>query len=98
MVNNYEIALIFKDNETAAAEGLKNVKEILQNFNIEITGEDVWGSRKLAYPIEKEKNGYYVFLKVKGDSLNIKKIERDLKLNNNILRFMVIKEDKKKVK
>ncbi len=92
MVNKYELALIFKDDENSSAEGLNSVKELLTNSGIKITNEDVWGSKELAYPIKKEKRGYYVILNLEGESLTVKKIERDLRLNNLLLRFLTIKK------
>ncbi len=96
MNKEYELAVIFKDDENSSAEGLNFVKDLLSKSNISILNEDVWGSRELAYPIEKHKKGYYVFIKMEGEPLTVKKIERDLRLNNSILRFLIFKKAKKK--
>ena len=83
-----------KESGSEPAEGLTKVKEILQKNNVKILNEDVWGSRELAYPIKKEKKGYYVFLILECEASAIKNIDRLLKLNEHILRFMFFKKEK----
>ncbi|MDR0804452.1 MAG: 30S ribosomal protein S6 [Oscillospiraceae bacterium] len=52
---------------------------------------DIWGSRKLAYEINKETEGYYVIYNFDGDPQFPKELERVLGITEGILRYMVIK-------
>ena len=54
------------------------------------TGEiDRWGKRRLAYPINKKNEGYYIFIKAEMPSDAPIAVERDLSLNEQLMRFMV---------
>ena len=60
----------------------------------EITEENLWGSRKLAYPIDKKFDGYYVVLNFNAGPELPKELERKLKITDGIMRQMIIcKED-----
>jgi small subunit ribosomal protein S6 len=50
------------------------------------------GKRLLAYPIKKYQEGHYILYKLTYSSSNIKKLENELKLTENILRFLLIKK------
>jgi small subunit ribosomal protein S6 len=50
---------------------------------------DRWGKRRLAYPIKKHTDGYYVFYQVELPPQAAIRIERDLRLNENVLRFLL---------
>ena len=54
---------------------------------------DKWGKRKLAYEIKKQSNGYYVLLDFAGKSTIIDELERNFKIDDNILKFMTIMKD-----
>lgn len=95
MMKNYELALIIKDKESKTAEVLNKVKEQLTSKNVKINKEDNWGSRKLAYPIKREENGYYSFLNITGDYQDISTVEKSLQINDNILRFRLFKFEEK---
>jgi len=52
------------------------------------------GRKKLAYPIKKQKNGFYIFMVFEmEDKANLKELDIKLKHNNNILRHLIIKKD-----
>lgn len=60
----------------------------------EITEENLWGPRKLAYPIDKKFDGYYVVLNFNAGPELPKELERKLKITDGIMRQMIIcKED-----
>lgn len=61
----------------------------------EVLEEERWGSRRLAYPIEKKRNGYYglVFFQAAPDF--IARLDRALRINDDILRHMVLRYDAK---
>jgi len=61
----------------------------------EVTKEDIWGARKLAYPIQKKFDGYYVVLEFNANPELPKELERRLKIADGVMRDIVIcKEDK----
>jgi ribosomal protein S18/ribosomal protein S6 len=56
----------------------------------EVTAVDHWGNRQLTYPIEKKKTGYYVVAQVIADPVALPEFERVLKLDEGLLRYLVV--------
>lgn len=61
----------------------------------EIVEEERWGSRRLAYPIEKKRNGYYGLAYFRAGPEFLAKFDRALRINDDILRHMVLRYDAK---
>jgi len=94
---NYELSFIISSNvpETEHATVQKDILSYLEGAGAKVTKDaHSMGRRKLAYPIKKQKHGFYVFLEfVLEDKSALKKLDGQLKLNNNLLRYLVIKKD-----
>ncbi|MBE3089507.1 MAG: 30S ribosomal protein S6, partial [Actinobacteria bacterium] len=58
-----------------------------------VSNIDKWGVRKLAYSIKKQENGYYIIVYFNGESGVISELDRINKINEKILRHMVVKSD-----
>lgn len=61
----------------------------------EVLEEERWGSRRLAYPIEKKRNGYYGLVFFQGAPDFIARLDRALRINDDILRHLVLRYDAK---
>jgi small subunit ribosomal protein S6 len=61
----------------------------------EIVEEERWGSRRLAYPIEKKRNGHYALVWFRSGPDLIARLDRALRINDDILRHMVLRYDAK---
>lgn len=71
-------------------------KEIIGIFNAaggKILKEDVWGKRHLAYKIKGHEEGYYILLNLELPSENIEDVNKELKMINDLLRYMICKVD-----
>jgi len=64
---------------------------IIEQFAGSIVALDRWGMKKLAYPIKKELQGYYVFAEYAGTPEAVTEIERIFKIDDRVLKFMTIK-------
>lgn len=64
----------------------------------EIEDTDKWGRKRLAYPINKSKSGFYIIFRFTAPTESIKKIERDLRLDETIIRFLTVALDKRALK
>jgi small subunit ribosomal protein S6 len=89
----YEIVVIF-DPFLADADyeaETEKVQEQLRKRGAEITATDVWGRRRLAYPIQKKLEGYYILVSFNGDipGADLADLEQQLRVNERILREMV---------
>ncbi|MFA4911391.1 MAG: 30S ribosomal protein S6 [Desulfobacteria bacterium] len=66
---------------------------IVDNFNGKIIGVTKWGRKKLAYRIKKRSKGYYFILNFLGDRALTTELERVLKLDDRILKYLTLKAD-----
>jgi small subunit ribosomal protein S6 len=94
-MRDYELAFIIEPN--VDDEGVTGVVDKVSQFvgaiDGEVTSIDVWGRRKLAYPINKRYEGTYVLLQVKMPPTAIVDLERNLKLSEDIIRHLLIRVD-----
>ncbi len=88
----YEAVYIFDAalDEAAINEKLEKHHELVTGKNGEVAAVDHWGTRQLAYPIGKMKTGYYVVAQFDGDPLALPEFERALKLDESLLRYLVV--------
>ncbi len=95
MVRAYETTFILKpDMEEEARNGMiDRIKGIITGNDGEITGVDEWGSRKLAYEIRDLKSGYYVVIKFKGETVTVNELERNFKIIDNVLRYLIVRDE-----
>jgi len=91
-VRLYEVVYIFDAvlDETAINEKLERFHDLLTGDGGEVSAIDHWGNRQLAYPIDKKKTGYYVIAQVNGDPEGLPEFERILKLDEGLLRYLVV--------
>ena len=96
----YESYLIFDGNlEDAGIEDeMKKYENLLLKNEIEILKIDRMGRKRLAYPIKKRQNGYYVCFEISSPTNLISKIERAYVLDENILRYLTIYMSSKALK
>jgi small subunit ribosomal protein S6 len=86
----YEILVIVDsrptDEEVAAL--LTQLGEQAKSLGIEVDKLDNWGKRRLAYDIRKQREGTYAVFEAKAEPSMVKELERQLRLNENVLRFL----------
>jgi len=89
-MRNYELAYIADPemNDQALAELEERVKGWIEAADGTVTKVDRWGRRRLAYPINKQNDGYYYFMQVEMPPQAGIIVERDLRLSEQVLRFM----------
>ena len=95
-MNHYELMVIYSPNltEDEQRQQLTQVEELLKHENASLTWVDHWGKRKLAYPVKKQRQGFYDWFYFELDPSRISEIDRKLKMSEVILRFMIIKMEK----
>ena len=72
---------------------VEKVTGIITNGGGEVSKTDVWGMRKLAYPIEKKEEGYYVVLEFQAAPELPKELNRRLRISDDVMRHLVINKD-----
>jgi small subunit ribosomal protein S6 len=93
-LNPYEICLILQPTLTPeeADQSADKVQEILRNNGGEVIKIDRWGKRRLAFPIQKQNDGFYFIINLKADSTCMTETKRLIKLMPETLRFMAIRQ------
>lgn len=70
---------------------LERVNSLITDQGGEVINQTSWGTRRLAYPIQKMREGLYIFLEVELPSEAIGEIERGLKLTEPIMRHLIVR-------
>ena len=94
-MNKYELAVVvsakLEDEDRAAT--IEKVKEYITRFGGTITNVDEWGKKKLAYDIQKMSEGFYYFIQFDAASDVPAKVEQDVRIMDNVLRFLCVRKD-----
>ena len=93
-MREYELMFIVHPDldETALKEVIERVKGWVTDANGQVSKVDVWGKRKLPYPIRKQKEGQYVVMKTQMSPTYCSQLERNLRLQEPVLRYLVASE------
>ena len=94
----YETLFVIKPTlteEEIAAE-IAKIKDIITKEGAELLATNDMGMRKLAYPVEKNDRGYYTVLFYKGEGTLINELERNLKISEEVIKFLTVKYSKNK--
>jgi small subunit ribosomal protein S6 len=88
----YETIYILRaDVDAEAAERVQSrVADALEREHGKLVKVEAWGRRKLAYPVRKQRKGVYVFLKYVGGGGLVAEVERNLKLQDAVVKFMTV--------
>jgi len=89
----YLISNKYSENELEPIKN--NVVKLIRDNGGEITYQEDWGKRKLAYPIKHFFHAYYELLEFDFPSENLKKVDKDLRLSEEIIRYLIIRKKMK---
>ena len=96
-MNKYELAVVvsakIEDDERSAT--IEKVKEIITKHGGTITNVDEWGKKRLAYDVQKMREAFYYFIQFDGQSTVPTEIESRVRLMENVVRYLVVKQDEK---
>jgi small subunit ribosomal protein S6 len=94
-LKRYEVVAIVKSD--LAEEDLTAIIERSQTIITDRKGiiakVDKWGKRRLAYEINKQKDGFYFLIDFAGDGPIVAEMERNFKIDDRILKFMTVKKE-----
>ncbi len=98
-MNIYENVVILNAaiSDEEAETAVSKIKDVITGQGGEVLKVDVWGRRKLAYEIKKQKKGLYVLLVYKTPSATVRKLEEFYKVYDAVLKYMVLKLGAKQV-
>jgi small subunit ribosomal protein S6 len=96
MKRSYELTFIVRvdPNEEVMNEAVDQVRAWVEaDDKGTVTNVDQWGRRRLAYEIDNQREGFYVLFEADIEPDHVEEVERDLKLSNQILRYLIVKPD-----
>jgi small subunit ribosomal protein S6 len=96
---DYELGFIISPevNEEETRSILERLGQIVAQHGGQIVKVNQWGRRRLAYPIQRHRDGYYVFIDMILTPETVSELERTLKVSEIVLRYMLTKRDAKAV-
>ncbi len=92
----YENVIVFDPGleEDAVKAQLAKVAAIIQAHGGAIENEQIWGRRRLSYRINKQEFGQYTLLVFNGDNALVADLDRQLRINESVLRHLIVVKDK----
>lgn len=95
-MRKYETIFILNPSldENGVKEGIEKFKGVIENAGGVIENVDFWGRRKLAYEIEKVKDGYYTLINFSSDTDLPKELDRIFRITDSVIRHIIIRLEK----
>ena len=93
-MNKYELAVVLsaklEDDERAAA--LEKVKGYITRFGGNVVDVDEWGKKRLAYEIQKSKEGFYYFIHFEGEANCPHEVEAHIRIMEPVVRYLCVRQ------
>ena len=94
-MNKYELAVVLttkiEDEERAAS--IEKIKEVIARFGGVVTNVDEWGKKRLAYEIQKMREGFYYFIQFDAPATCPAEIEKRVRILDNVIRYLCVRKD-----
>lgn len=92
-MRDYEVAFIAQPDldESSLNNLIEKAKGWVGTAGGQVVKVDIWGRRRLAFPIRKQSEGLYVFITAQMSAAATHEIERSLRFTEQILRFMIVR-------
>ena len=92
-MNQYEVMYVIDTNidETTRTNLINRMSERVAQNGGKVDRVDEWGKRRLAYPINYKTEGYYVLMYITAPSELPRELERRMKINENVLRYLTVR-------
>lgn len=96
-MRKYEVMYIVNASldDAKRQEVIENMHGIITNGGGTIANVDEWGVKEFAYRIDDMTKGYYMVVTFEADNETIKEFDRLMRINNSIVRYMIVKQDEK---
>jgi len=94
-MNKYELALIVnaKIEDDARTATVEKAKEYITRFGGTVTEVEDWGKKRLAYEVQKMREGFYYFIQFDAEADVPAQVEQRVRIIDNILRFLCVRKD-----
>ena len=97
MRRDYELGFILNPevSEEQSNAILERIQQIVTNHDGQVVRINQWGRRRLAYPIQHQRDGFYVFFDMILTPETVSELDRNMRVTEEILRHIIIRRDPK---
>ena len=94
-MNKYELTVVVnaKIEDDARVATVEKVKEYVARYGGTVTNVDEWGKKRLAYEIQKMKEGFYYFIQFEAVATAPAEIERHVRIMENVIRYLCVRQE-----
>ena len=94
-MNKYELTVVVnaKIEDDVRVATVEKVKEYVARYGGTVTNVDEWGKKRLAYEIQKMKEGFYYFIQIEADATAPAEIERHVRIMENVIRYLCVRQE-----
>ena len=94
-MNKYELALVVsaKIEDDARTDAVEKAKELIAKFGGNVTNVEDAGKKRLAYEIQKMKEGFYYFVHFESDSVCPNEVEAHVRIMEPVIRYLCVRQD-----
>ena len=91
-MNKYELTVVVnaKIEDDVRVATVEKVKEYVARYGGTVTNVDEWGKKRLAYEIQKMKEGFYYFIQFEADATAPAEIERHVRIMENVISYLCV--------
>ena len=94
-MNKYELALVVnaKIEDEAREAVVEKAKNYVTRYGGTVTEVEEWGKKRLAYEVQKMREGFYYFIQFEADATCPAEVERHVRIMDNVLRYLVVNKE-----
>lgn len=94
-MSKYELALVVnaKIEDEAREAVVEKAKGYVARYGGTVTEVEEWGKKRLAYEVQKMREGFYYFIQFEADATCPAEVERHVRIMENVMRYLVVKKE-----
>lgn len=94
-MNKYELTVVVnaKIEDDVRVATVEKVKEYVARYGGTVTNVDEWGKKRLAYEIQKMKEGFYYFIHFESETTTPAEIEQRIRIMDGVIRYLCVKQE-----
>ena len=94
-MSEYELALVVnaKIEDEAREAVVEKAKGYVARYGGTVTEVEEWGKKRLAYEVQKMREGFYYFIQFEADATCPAEVERHVRIMDNVMRYLVVKKE-----
>ena len=94
-MSKYELALVVnaKIEDEAREAVVEKAKSYVARYGGTVTEVEEWGKKRLAYEVQKMREGFYYFIQFEADATCPAEVERHVRIKDNVMRYLIVKKE-----